>query len=186
MLVAGGPAAADVIHLTSGQAIQVDAWRDVGDAIEFARFGGILRILKTDIARIEGATRQQDLRMYSAPATPATGARAAAAPAAPGAVAREMGDLLRQGEALFGQTVLDARDKVGAFRRLRERWQGLEPPEPLRETHARGERALQVATEAYQAEVEGTAPDSKERVDAARKALAEVQTELARAGGGEG
>ena len=70
LLVLGGAgtAAADVIHLVGGGTLQVDAWRDVGDAIEFTRLGGILRIPKADVVRIEGNTTSKDLRMYSAPA----------------------------------------------------------------------------------------------------------------------
>jgi len=47
LLTAGGTwsaglASADVIHLVNGAAIEVEAWRDVGDAVEFARGGGIV------------------------------------------------------------------------------------------------------------------------------------------------
>lgn len=169
-------AGADVIHLTNGGTVQVDAWRDVGDAIEFARGGGIGRILKSDIQRIEGTTRTEDLRMRAAPPSATTPSPASSPPAA----AREMVSLLKEGDALFTQTVLDAQAKAGAFRRLVEKWRALEVPEPLRDVHDRGERALQVSSEAFTAEAEGTAPDSKERVEAARKSFAEVLAELER------
>lgn len=48
-----GLALADVIHLKNGNSITVRAWRDLGDAIEFARYGGVVRIRKEEILRIE-------------------------------------------------------------------------------------------------------------------------------------
>lgn len=173
----GPAAAADVIHLTHGGTIEVEAWRDAGDAIEFARGGGIVRILKSDIRRIEGNTRTDDLRMRAAPpSTAATPATASSPPAA----AREMASLLKEGDALFAQTVLDAQTKAGAFRRLAEKWRALEVPDPLRELHGRGERALQVSAEAFTAEAEGVAPDARERIEEARRGFAEVLAEVDR------
>jgi hypothetical protein len=169
-------AAADVIHLKSGGTIQVDAWRDVGDAVEFTRGGGIIRISKADIGRIEGSTQTRDLRMYSAPASATAVPTASSAPAA----AREMSQVLKEGEALFTQTVLDAQAKVAAFRRLTEKWRGLAVPSNLEEVHGRAARALQMSTEAFEAEAEGTAPDVKERIESAKKAFAEVQAEVDR------
>jgi hypothetical protein len=169
-------AEADVIHLRSGGTIQVDAWRDVGDAVEFARGGGIIRILKTDISRIEGSTQTRDLRMYSAPAAAAAVPTASSAPAA----AREMSQVLKEGEALFTQTVLDAQAKVSAFRRLTEKWRALSVPSDLQDLHGRAARALQMSTEAFEAEAEGTVPDAKERIESAKKAFAEVQAEVDR------
>ena len=56
--LAGAPAArADVIFLVNGNTIQVEAWRDRGDAIEIARGGGIIQIPKTEISRIEGTNQ---------------------------------------------------------------------------------------------------------------------------------
>jgi hypothetical protein len=167
---------ADVIHLANGSRLEVDAWRDAGDAIEFALAGGIVRVLKVEIARIEGSTRSNDLRMYSAPAA-ASGATARAAEETP-AAARAMVDLLREGAALFTQTVLEPQVKAGAFRRLVERWRGLEVPEPLRDAHERAERALQESAEAFSADAEGVAPDARERVEAARQRFAEAQAEI--------
>jgi hypothetical protein len=167
---------ADVIHLTHGGTIEVEAWRDAGDAIEFARGGGIVRILKSDIRRIEGDTRTEDLRMRATtpgPAGPGAGA-------SPPTAAREMASLLKEGDALFAQTVLDAQTKAGAFRRLTERWRALDVPDPLRELHGRGERALQVSAEAFAAEAEGVTPDARERIEEARKSFAEVLAELER------
>lgn len=171
------PAAADVIHLTSGVAIEVAAWRDAGDAVEFVRWGGIVRIAKTDIARIDGRTIRQDLRMYSAPASAAAPARGLDRPAA----VKQMLDLLGQGGGLFGQTVLSAAEKARAFRKLREGWDGLEVPEALRDLHGKGQQAIQVATEAFVAEDEDVLPNVKERVEAARKGVEEVRAAVEKA-----
>jgi hypothetical protein len=173
--VAAVPAArADTIHLTNGNTIQVDAWRDTGDAVEFARGGGIVRILKTDISRIEGANQSHDLRMYSAPAS----ATVVPTASSPSAAVREMSELLKEGAALFTQTVLDAQAKASAFRRLGEKWRALEVPSDLLDLHGRASRALQMSTEAFEAESEGTTPDTKERIEAAKKAFTEVQAEV--------
>jgi hypothetical protein len=169
-------AQADVIHLRGGGTIQTDAWRDVGDAVEFTGGGGIIRILKSDISRIEGTNQTRDLRMYSAPASATVTPIASSTPAA----AREMSQILKEGEALFTQTVLDAQAKVSAFRRLTEKWQALSVPSDLQDLYGRAARALQVSREAYEAEVEGTAPDVKERIESAKKTFAEVQAEVDR------
>jgi hypothetical protein len=169
------PAArADVIHLTNGNTIQVDAWRDVGDAVEFTRGGGIIRILKTDIRQIEGSNQSRDLRMYSAPAS----ATVVPTASSPSAAVREMSQVLKEGEALFTQTVLDPQAKVSAFRRLTEKWRALEVPTNLQDLHGRAARAIQMSTEAFEAEAEGSAPDAKERIESAKKAFAEVQAEV--------
>jgi len=173
-------ASADVIHLRSGTTIEVDAWRDVGDAVEFTRFGGIVRIAKSDIARIEGQSVRQDLRMYSAPES-LSGSALRAAADREGAL-RDMTDLLKQGQDLFGQSALSARSKADAFRRLGAKWKELDAPTPLREALARGQDAFQIAAEAYTAEDEGTAPNAKERVEAAQKAVREAQELLQKAG----
>ncbi len=178
LVVAAGaapPAGADVIHLTNGNTIQVDAWRDAGDEVEFSWGGGIIRILKTEIKGIEGTKHSRDLRMYSAPASPTAASTANGA----SAVGREMSQILREGEALFMQTVLDAQAKASAFRRLTEKWRGLEVPPDLQDLHGRATRALQMSAEAYEAESEGTAPDARERVEAAKKVFTEVQAEVA-------
>ena len=173
--VAPVPAArADTIHLTNGNTIRVDAWRDVGDAVEFARGGGILRILKTDISRIEGTSQSRDLRMYSAPASATVVPTATSSTTA----AREMAQILKEGEALFTQTVLDAQAKASAFRRLSEKWRALEVPSALLDLHGRASRALQLSMEAFEAESEGAAPDAKERIEAAKKLFTEVQAEV--------
>ncbi|HEV8306901.1 MAG TPA: hypothetical protein VGW35_04490 [Methylomirabilota bacterium] len=52
-LVGSAPAGADVLHLRNGGRIEVRAWRDAGDAVEFERFGGVVRIPREDIERIE-------------------------------------------------------------------------------------------------------------------------------------
>ncbi len=171
-----GLAAADVIHLENGATIEVEAWRDVGDAIEFASGGGIIRIGKGEIRRIDGKTEKIDLRMRSAP--PSASAATLDRPAA----AKEMLDLLRQGEGLFGQTVLTAGEKATAFRRLGEKWQALSVPETLRDTHTQGQRALQVAAGAFTAEGEGTAPDVKERLEAAKKGVQDAQEQVKKVG----
>jgi hypothetical protein len=177
LLVAMAPvpaARADTIHLTNGNTIQVDAWRDAGDAVEFARGGGIIRILKTDIRRIEGTNQSRDLRMYSAPAS----ATVVPTGNSPSAAAREMSQILKEGEALFIQTVLDAQAKASAFRRLSEKWRALEVPSALQDLHGRASRALQLSIEAFEAESEGTALDAKERIEAAKKVFTEVQAEV--------
>jgi hypothetical protein len=173
--VASVPAShADTLHLTNGSTIQVDSWRDAGDAVEFARGGGIIRIPKTEISRIDGTNQSRDLRMYSAPASATVAPTATSSTAA----AREMALLLKEGEALFIQTVLDAQAKASAFRRLSEKWRGLEVPSTLQDLHGRASRALQLSTEAFEAEAEGTAPDAKERIAAAKKLFGEVQAEV--------
>jgi hypothetical protein len=168
-----GSARADVIHLQSGATLEVDAWRDAGDTIEFTRFGGIVRIPKGDVVKIEGSTMKQDLRMYSAPAS--VGGSAARAAADRTVAVKDMTEVLEQGEGLFGQTVLSAQSKADAFRRLGLKWRGLAVPDRLREIHGRGQAALQMAAEAYTAEDEGQAPDAKERIEAARKAVQETR-----------
>jgi hypothetical protein len=171
---AASTAHGDTIYLTNGNTIQVDAWRDVGDAVEFARGGGIIRILKAEISRIEGTNQARDLRMYSAPASATAASTASSATAA----AKEMSQVLKEGEALFGQTVLDAQAKAAAFRKLGEKWRGLQVPGELLDLYARAARALEMSAEAFQADSEGTAPDAKERIAAAQKALTDVQTEV--------
>jgi hypothetical protein len=173
--LANAPAArADVIFLANGNTIQVDAWRDTGDAIEFSRGGGIIRLLKTEISRIEGTNQTRDLRMYSAPASATVVPTATSATAA----AKEMSQMLKEGEALFGQTVLDAQSKAAAFRRLGEKWRALEVPADLQPLHERAGRAVQMSMEAFEADSEGTAPDTKARIESARKAFTEVQAEV--------
>jgi hypothetical protein len=167
-------ARADLIHLTSGGTIEVDAWRDAGDAVEFTRGGGIVRILKTEIERIDGTNRSRDLRMYSAPAS----ATAVATVNSTSAAAREMSQVLKEGEALFIQTVLDPQAKAAAFRRLGEKWRGLQVPSGLQDLHDRAARALELSVEAFEAESEGIAPDVKQRIEAARKVFTDVQTEV--------
>ena len=173
--VAAVPAArADVIFLTNGNTIQVDAWRDTGDAIEFTRGGGVIRIVKTDISRVEGMNQTRDLRMYSAPASATVVPTASSSNAA----VREMSQVLKEGEALFTQTVLDAQAKASAFRRLGQKWRALEVPANLQDLYGRAGRALQLSMEAFEAESEGSAPDAKERIEAAKKLFTEVQAEV--------
>ena len=174
-----GVASADVIHLANGSAIEVEAWRDVGDAIEFARSGGIIRISKADIAKIEGNTTRSDLRMRSAPAS--VGASTGGGDLA--AVAKDMASLLAQGAAMFTQTVLSSAEKARGFRKLGDSWLALTVPEPLRDAHARGQEAFQIAAEAYTADDEGTAPDAKERIEAAKTAVEEAQEQVKKASG---
>jgi hypothetical protein len=174
-VTAAAPAVrADIIHLTNGNAIQVDAWRDAGDAVEFARGGGIIRIPKSEIKQIEGTSQSKDLRMYSAPAS------ATVVPTANNSVAaiREMSQVLKEGEALFAQTGVDAQSTASAFRRLGEKWRALEVPGDLLDLYGRVSRALQMSAEAFEADSEGTTPDSKERIEAAKKAFGEVKTEV--------
>jgi hypothetical protein len=173
-LVAAPAVRADIIYLTNGNTIQVDAWRDTGDAVEFARGGGIIRIPKTDIGRIEGTSQTKDLRMYSAPAGATVVPTANNSPAA----IREMSEVLKEGETLFSQTVLDAQAKASAFRRLGEKWRALQVPGDLLDLYGRAGRALQMSAEAFEADSEGTSPDSKERIEAAKKAFSDVKAEV--------
>lgn len=174
-LFSSSPAAADVIHLTNGNRIEVEAWRDAGDAVEFASGGGIVRISKGDVLRIDGRPTQGDLRMYSAPPS-----AAAAAVLGDAEAVQQMGDLLQQGEGLFAQSVLSAEEKANAFRRLSDRWRALSVPERLREVHGKGQQAIQLAEEAFAAEAQGAAPDARERVEAARKEVEGARAEVRR------
>jgi len=174
VIAAGSAARADVIHLINGNTIQVDAWRDAGDAVEFTRGGGIIRIPKSDISRIEGSNQSKDLRMYSAPA----GATAVPTANNASAAIQEMADVFKEGEALFTQTSLDAQAKASAFRRLGERWRTLAVPSELLDLYGRASRALQMSAEAFDDESQGGAPDSKERIEAAQKAVGEVKAEI--------
>ncbi len=180
VLCAGGllPAvvAADVIRLKNGSSIEVEAWRDAGDAIEFAMGGGIVRIGKGEINTIEGSPTRGDLRMYSAPASPPAPRLDRA-----GAV-KQMTDLLKQGEGLTAQTVLSPAEKASAFRKLGEAWRAVEVPDALRDVHAKGQQALQLAVAAFSAEGEGTAPDIKERLEKARTEIRAAQDEVKKAG----
>jgi hypothetical protein len=174
VIATASAARADVIHLMNGNTIQVDAWRDAGDAVEFARGGGIIRIPKSDISRIEGSTQSKDLRMYSAPASATAVPTANNAPAA----IKEMSAVLTEGAALFGQTSLDAQAKASAFRRLGDRWRALEVPSDLLDLYSRASRALQMSADAYDEDSQGVSADSKERIEAAQKAVAEVKAEV--------
>jgi hypothetical protein len=163
-------AAADVIRLKNGSVIEVDGWRDAGDAVEFSAGGGIIRISKSDVDRIEGQPTRGDLPMYSAPAPPPALDRAEAL--------RQMADLLRQGAGLGAQTALTAAEKAGAARRLAEAWQALGVPEALKALHGKGGQALQAAAEAYASE--GSA--AGENAERARAELQAAQDELKKAG----
>lgn len=174
-LAAPAALCADVIHLKNGNQLQVEGWRDAGDSIEFMMGGGIVRISKAEIQKIDGKPTRGDLRMYS------SGVSAAIGPMDEKTAVTQMADLLKQGEALFGQTALLPPEKAGAFRRLAEQWRGFEVPEPLRATHARGEAAFQMAVEAFSADEE--APETKERVEKAKTELAAVQDEVKKRGG---
>jgi hypothetical protein len=176
-LLATEPAGADTVRLKNGSALQVDGWRDVGDAIEFAFGGGIVRIGKDEIERVEGRPTAGDLLMYSAP--PEAGA---AAGGDRGAAVKQMAELLKQGEGLAGQTVLTAAEKASALRRLGETWKGLRVPEALRELHAQGQQALQLLAEAYAAEGGGASPDARERVEKAKSEMQAAQDEVRKAG----
>jgi hypothetical protein len=167
---------ADVIHLKNGNRLQVEGWRDAGDAIEFVMGGGIIRISKAEVQKIDGKPTRGDFKMYS------SGVSTAAGPVDQKAAVGQMADLLKQGEALFGQTVLSSSEKAGAFRRLGEQWRGFEVPDPLRSAHTRGDAAIQMAVEAFSAEED--APDAKDRVEKAKTELAAVSDEVKKLGGG--
>lgn len=175
-----GVAWGDVIYLTSGGTLTIEAWRDAGDAIEFTRFGGIMRIDKRDIVRIDGQSVKEDLRMYSAPAS-LSGSSLRDASTREAAL-RQMTELLGQGEELFGQTLLSSRSKADAFRRLVVKWRDVDAPEALGEPATRGQEALQLAVDAYTADEERAVPDAKERIEAAKKALQAAQGLVKKAG----
>ena len=145
---------ADVIYLVNGSQMQVEAWKDAGDAIEFLSGGGIVRIAKSEIRRIEGRATRGDFTMYSSgPATAATTPTATVGtPAERAAAIKAMNDLLREADGLFAQTALTPTEKATAFRRLGERWREVAVPEPLRAVHGRGQQAFQEAFDALQAE----------------------------------
>lgn len=174
---------ADVIHLANGNRLEVEGWRDAGDAIEFMMGGGIVRIAKAEIRKIDGKPARGDFRMY------ASGVSTASGPVDQATVAGQMADILKQGQALFSQTVLSTPEKANAFRRLGEQWRGVEVPDPLRDAQSRGDAAIQMAVEAFSAD-DDTAPDVKERIDKAKAELAALQEDLKKLGpptaGGQG
>jgi hypothetical protein len=174
---------ADVIHLANGNRLEVEGWRDAGDAIEFMMGGGIVRIAKAEIRKIDGKPARGDFRMY------ASGVSTARGPVDQATVAGQMAEILKQGQALFTQTVLSTPEKANAFRRLGEQWRGVEVPDPLRDAQSRGDAAIQMAVEAFSAD-DDTAPDVKERIDKAKAELAALQEDLKKLGpptaGGQG
>jgi len=189
MAALGGPRdlAADVIHLVNGSRIEVDAWRDTGDAIEFASGGGVVRIAKGEVLKIEGKARRGDLPMYSsgAPAGAAPAATAAATPTDRAKAAKQLSDVLADGEALFAQSYLSGAEKAGAFRRLAERWRGLDVPDALRDAYQKGDQAIQGAVAAFTAEgaIPGeAAPDARQRIEKARADFKSVQDQIKQAG----
>ena len=170
---------ADVIHLKNGNKLEVEGWKDTGDAIEFMMGGGIIRISKAEVQKIDGKPTRGDFRMYS------SGVSTSATAAVDRATAvSQMADLLKQGEALFGQAVLSASEKADAFRRLGEKWREFEVPEALRDAHTKGGAAIQMAAEAFSADE--TAPDAKERVEKAKAEVTAAQDEVKKLGGGGG
>jgi len=109
---------ADTIYLKSGQRLEVESWRDVGDEIEFARFGGIMRIPKSDIERVEGKSTSSTMEMYST------------------LDARELLIMLESAAQAWrgGSPELQA---------IATRWRQARVAPGLRDIHARGARALQ-------------------------------------------
>jgi hypothetical protein len=106
VLLAGATSEADVLHLKNGTSIEVTSWQDTGDAIEYEKYGGTIRILKEDVLRIERS---------AAPASPES-RPATAGPTAPVATAPVQGGggdpVLGSPEALWRASVraLEARD----------------------------------------------------------------------------
>jgi hypothetical protein len=172
-----GAVCADVVHLKNGNRLEIEAWKDAGDAIEFAMGGGVVRISKAEIQKIDGKPLRGDFRMYTSGISTAAAGSASQA----GAVT-QMTELLQQGAALFGQSVLSSGEKAGAFRRLSEQWRGLDVPEPVRPAHSRGETALQMAADAYGADED----EQRTRVEQARIELVAVQDEVKKLGGSSG
>jgi hypothetical protein len=193
VLALGGPAAAgaDVIHLTNGSQLNVEAWRDAGDSVEIAAGGGLMRISKREIRKIDGKPTRGDLPMYStgtaSPGATETAAAGGAAGAAPGPASPMMQELLAEGQALFAQGALTSAEKAVGFRRLAERWQALTVPERLRSAHARAAQAFQSAFEAYQADSQNPGDPTARvpgRIEAARSELATALQELRTQSGG--
>ena len=176
-------AQADVIHLANGNRLEVEGWRDAGDAVEFMMGGGIVRIAKAEIRKIEGKPTRGDFRMYT------SGVSTARGPVDQATAVGQLADILKQGQALFTQSVLSTPEKANAFRRLGEQWRGVEVPDPLRDTQSRGDAAIQMAVDAYSAD-DDTAPDVKERIDRAKSELTALQDDLKKlappAAGGQG
>lgn len=170
-LVAPTVAVADVIHLKNGNRIEVEAWRDLGDAIEFARGGGLVRISKAEVVKIEGKPVRGDLPMYAS--GPAGGPVAALDRAA---AAGQMLGLLGRAEGLLGGGLTAPDEKAGAFRRLVAAWQGFEVPKELGEVYSRGQKALQSGVEVFSAEDAGS--EVGPRVEALRKELRETQEKV--------
>jgi hypothetical protein len=171
-----GAVCADVVHLKNGNRLEVEAWKDAGDAIEFAMGGGVIRISKAEIQKIDGKPIRGDFRMY----TSGTSTAVATGPATQAGALTQMADLLQQGTALFGQTVLSPGEKAGAFRRLSEQWRGLDVPDPARPAHSRGDAAFQMAADAFGADE----AEQKSRADQAQAEMAAVQDEVKKLGGG--
>ncbi|HEV8308814.1 MAG TPA: hypothetical protein VGW35_14225 [Methylomirabilota bacterium] len=175
--LAGPPIShADVIHLVNGNRLQVDGWKDAGDAIEFLSGGGIVRIGKQEIQKIDGKAMRGDFKMSSAPPG------ASAAPAPGPAAAKQLAELLKQGEGLLAQTVLSPVEKAGALRRLSDKWREVEVPDTLKDAHAKGQQAWQGLAEAT-ASGEAASPEAKARVEKAKTDLQAVQDEVKKATG---
>jgi hypothetical protein len=170
-----GAVCADIIHLKNGNRLEIDAWKDAGEAVEFTMGGGIIRISKAEIQKIDGKPIRGDFRMY----TSGTSTAAATGPATQSSALSQMSDLLQQGAALFGQTVLSSSEKAGAFRRLSEQWRGLDVPDPVRPAHSRGEAAFQMAADAF-----GADEGDRARADQARAELTSVLDEVKKLGSG--
>jgi hypothetical protein len=170
-----GAVCADIIHFKNGNRLEIDAWKDAGEAVEFTMGGGIIRISKAEIQKIDGKPIRGDFRMY----TSGTSTAAATGPVSQAGALTQMTDLLQQGAALFGQTVLSSGEKAGAFRRLSEQWRGLDVPDPVRPAHSRGEAAFRMAADAF-----GADDGDRARADQARAELTSVLDEVKKLGGG--
>ena len=175
-------AAADTIRLKNGRVLEVEGWRDAGDSIEFAAGGGIVRISKAEVDKIDGKPRRGELKMYtsgvSSAEVAAAGSAAAASERAP--MANQMKEVLGQGDGLFDQASLSSAEKVGAMRRLADRWREIAVPDSLRETHDRGRAAFQSAIDAF--EGADRDPNAKLRIDKARDEIRSVLEEVKKAG----
>lgn len=172
-----GPVAGATIHLKQGGVLEVEGWRDAGDTIEFALGGGLVRIGKDQLDRIEGGPTPGDLPLYVIPAS-------APPPAADrGTVARRLGDLLQEGEGLLGDRLLGPAERALRLRRLAEAWRAVVVPGELGELHGRGAEVIEALRAASDAEAQG-APEAGERARQAREALKEAQEQLQKAAGG--
>jgi hypothetical protein len=170
LTTAAQPVAADVVYLQNGSRLRVYEWRETDDAFELVVAGGFLWIDKAEVIKIEEMPGGEPALALGSPdaaaqpegAAPTSGVLPPPAPPAVprvrldtvGAVSRMLA-LLKQGEALFADTLLSPAQKVRAVRWLDERWRDFDVPEPLLRWYGAGVQALRQAGDAFAAQGEG-------------------------------